>query len=109
MHHSDTQFPARPLFTAVATGMGDHGVTLAGPIGSRAVSACTGGHFAGPRLSGVVVAEHGNDWLLASTTDPALSCHPSISLDHQESNVIQRVSIEFGGLVDGAFGTDCSD
>ena len=72
MHHSNTQYPARLLFTAVASAMGDHGVTVAGPIGLRAVSACTGGHFTGPRLSGSVVAEHGNDWLLASATDPAL-------------------------------------
>ena len=72
MDHSDIKFPARMLFTIVAEGMGDHCVSFSGPSGTRSVSACTGGHFAGPRLQGAVVAEHSNDWLLSSPADPAL-------------------------------------
>lgn len=72
MQHSDTKFPARLLFKAVAQNLGDQGVVFEGPTGSRAVSACSGGHFDGPRLKGIVVAEHSNEWQLASAGDPAL-------------------------------------
>src|SRR5579863_1835858 len=72
MRPSDTQFPARPLFTAVAMGMGHHHVAFAGPTDPRAVSACSGGHFTGPRMQGVVVAEHSNEWRLRSAAAPSL-------------------------------------
>lgn len=102
MNHSDTKFPARLLFTIVAEGMGDHSVSFSGPSGTRSVSACTGGHFVGPRLQGSVVAEHSNDWLLASVADPALQLVEGLITLHSDEG--ETVLVTYRGRKSGRYG-----
>jgi hypothetical protein len=68
----DKKFPARLLFNATTRGLGDHSVSFASPMGRRSVSACSGGDFSGPRVSGTVVKDVSSEWRLSSTADPTL-------------------------------------